>query len=230
MPQTAQPHPAPTADSNFAAARQFVAHGRRRQADEGRESISGPGSFLEAAQPTMTLLNRVIEERQISSILDLGCGDWNWMRHMGLAGRNISYRGWDADPDLIAGLSRDHGKDDRIRFEMRDLTTELFPPNDLVIIRDVLFHLPHEMGQRVITRIRNASRYMIATSFLCQGQNPSWGDCAPVEIEGWGFYTIDLCAPPFSLNPFLAEALREPLCSIRGKPRYVCLFDFGSKP
>ena len=34
MPQTAQPHPAPTADSNFAAARQFVAHGRRRQLDD----------------------------------------------------------------------------------------------------------------------------------------------------------------------------------------------------
>ncbi|PJE29731.1 class I SAM-dependent methyltransferase [Pseudooceanicola antarcticus] len=228
--QSSLPQPDTPSESNFAAARQFVAHGRRKQAEEGRESISGPGSGLEAAQPTMKLLDRVLEERQIRSILDLGCGDWNWMRHMGLAERKISYRGWDADPDLIASLTRAYGEGARIRFEMRDLTSELLPPHDLVIIRDVLFHLPHEMAQRVITRIRNASRYMIATSFFCQGQNPSWGDCAPVEIEGWGFYTIDLCAPPFSLTPFLAEALREPLCTIRGKPRYVCLFDFGSKP
>ncbi|MBT9382571.1 class I SAM-dependent methyltransferase [Pseudooceanicola sp. CBS1P-1] len=213
-------------DSNLDAARAFVDFGMAEQAAGRRESASGPGSALEAARPTLEMLARVIPEQGITSVLDLGCGDWNWMRHLGLphvGGQRLRYTGWEASEALVSQL-QDQFATPEIRFRLGDLTTEPFPQTDLVILRDVLFHLPQDMALRVLARLRRTTRFLITTSFLGMPENE--GLNAYLTIEGWGFYPINLAQPPFSLAPFLLEARAEPLCSARGQPRFVCLFQF----
>ena len=210
--------------TNFSQAREYVEFGLREKSKGNRESASGPGSFLSAAAPTLSLLRKVIDDHDISSILDLGCGDWNWMQHLELrqktTGSPVTYEGWDANEKLIEGLNTHYGIVDQVDFKLRDLVTDTMPPSDLIIIRDVLFHMPVDLAQATIANIKATSRYMIATTFL--GVRDNIG-----PEKAWGFYNINLMIKPFKLNNYLLEAHREPECSWNGFPRFVCLFDFG---
>jgi SAM-dependent methyltransferase len=214
--------------SNFEAARSFAAFGLRERAAGRRESASGPGSARAAAEPALRLLRRTLKERDIRSILDLGCGDWNWMRDLGLPdpglGQRISYEGWEANADLVQELTTRFGKAEEIVFALRDATTEPLPRVDLIIARDLLFHLPTALAASLVARIRTNCRYLLSTSFPATQQN---GDIQPyLPIEGWGFHRINLDLPPFGLADHLEEAVEEPLCAHRGMRRFFCLYAF----
>ncbi len=43
---------------------------------QGRESVSGPGSGLDESKSLRQQLVRVIQERDVSSIVDIPCGDF----------------------------------------------------------------------------------------------------------------------------------------------------------
>jgi len=217
-----------TGNSNFEAARAFVEFGLQEQSAGRRESASGPGSSRAAAAPTLALLQRLLRQYEITSVLDLGCGDWNWMQDLRLpqAGtdRQIRYLGWDASPELVDSLNSHHGQPGLIDFEVKDITTEPLPEVDLVIARDVLFHLPISQAEAVVTQVRRRARYFLSTAYLGELENQDIAGYLP--IEGWGFHRINLNVAPFDLLEDLQEALREPLCSHKGQPRFVCLYAF----
>lgn len=217
-------------DSNFDAARAFVEFGLSEQAAGRRESASGPGSSLAAAEPALRLLRRVLAERDVGSILDLGCGDWNWMRGLGLpeagTGRKLRYEGWDASADLVAQLQADHGRPGEIDFLLRDITTAPLPQVDLVILRDVLFHMPVALATDLLARLRQSTRFLLSTSFLGMERNDDIQAYLP--INGWGFHRINLNVAPFDLAETMQEAVREPLCSNKGRARFFCLYEFAA--
>lgn len=214
--------------SNFDAARAFAEFGLAKRATGARESASGPGSSQDAARPALQLLRRTLRQRPIRTVLDLGCGDWNWMQALGLPGvgqdLNIRYEGWDASPDLIAELTARHGQPGQIDFALRDITTAPLPQVDLIIARDVLFHLPLPQSVPLVARLRQSCRFFLSTSFLTEPDNSDIEGYLP--IEGWGFYRINLNAAPFDLGGQMEEAVREPLCSHKGRNRYACLYGF----
>lgn len=214
--------------SNFDAARSFAEFGLKEKAEGRRESASGPGSARAAAEPALQLLRRTISERDIASILDLGCGDWNWMRDLGLPGaRAIRYEGWDASDTLIADMQATYGQPGLIDFAVKDLTTAPLPPVDLIILRDVLFHMPAALALRVLGRVRAASRYMLSTSFLDMTENADIAAYLP--IDGWGFHRINLNVAPFDLADAMIEAVPEPLCTNKGVARFACLYRFDTR-
>lgn len=216
------------ARSNFDAARSFADFGLERKRQGRRESASGPGSSRNAARPTLKLLRATLRQHSITSILDLGCGDWNWMQHLRLpeAGtdRQISYEGWDASPTLITALNEQFGIEGKIAFKLSDITAQALPKVDLIIIRDVLFHLPLEHSIPLLQRIRESCRYMIATAFLGSPENSDIASYMP--IDGWGFYPINLNAAPFNMSEDMWFAAREPECDHKGLARFVCLYKF----
>ena len=55
------------------------------------ESISGPGSEISNTKAVVKFLNNFIKEQNIKSILDIPCGDFNWMQTVDLSG--IKYIG-----------------------------------------------------------------------------------------------------------------------------------------
>ena len=65
----------------------------------GTESISGPGSNLNMTSSVRLNLNKIIEKYKIKSILDIPCGDFNWMREVDLS--NLVYYGADIVDSLI---------------------------------------------------------------------------------------------------------------------------------
>lgn len=215
--------------TNFDAARQFADFGLIDRDAGNRESASGPGSSRSAAENTIKLLRHTIETRKVRTILDLGCGDWNWMKDVGLHdladGNRVRYQGWDASPKLVEELSATFGVPGAIEFHLRDITTAPIPKVDLIIARDVLFHLPRAITKTLLDRISEACDYFLSTSFLSVAEN---GDISAYnEIEGWGYYNINLNIPPFNLARRMETAEREKLDEKIANPRYICLYNFS---
>jgi len=74
---------------------------------------------------------------EISSLLDLPCGDFNWMRHTDLPG--IDYTGIDIVQPLIERQSGMYTQPGR-RFLRLDISAILCP-DDLILCRDGFVHL-----------------------------------------------------------------------------------------
>jgi len=215
----------PKPASNFEAARRFAEFGLKEKAAGRRDSASGPGSSSKASSDALKFLRRVIREHDVGSILDLGCGDWHWMRHLGLprptGDRTVRYEGWDASGEMVDSLNREFGSE-FVAFGVKDITTEPLPRVDLVIARDVLFHIDTAIVEKMVERIRGSARLFATNSFRGVRQNANIESYMP--IEGWGFHKINLDIAPFDLAPLLVDCVKEKACSHTGDKRYFCLY------
>ncbi len=211
--------------SNFEAARRFAEFGLKEKAAGRRDSASGPGSSSKASGAALKFLRRVIHEHNVASILDLGCGDWHWMRELGLprpsGDRVVRYEGWDASEEMVASLNGEFGSE-FIAFKVRDITTEPLPNVDLIIARDVLFHIDIALVEEMVGRIRGTSRLFATNSFRRVKHNANIEPYMP--IEGWGFHKINLDIAPFNLAPSLVECVEEKAARHTGDRRYFCLY------
>lgn len=128
-----------------------------------RESVSGPGSELSFTAPIREALPRVLRELGVRSLLDLPCGDWNWMRHVDL--RGIEYFGGDIVPELI-DANRAAFAGDSIRFERLDLIADPLPRVDLVFCRDCMIHLSLAEIRAALGNIAaSGSTWLMATTY-----------------------------------------------------------------
>ncbi len=64
------------------------------------ESLSGPGSSLEQTSTVRILLPYIFTKYNVQTILDLPCGDFNWMQKVDLG--SCEYIGADIIQHLIA--------------------------------------------------------------------------------------------------------------------------------
>ncbi len=215
-------------EGNLDAAEAFVEFGLLEKSKGNRESASGPGSSLTSAAAASNLLLRKLRELPIRSVLDLGCGDWNWMQNLGfphpIPGRRITYEGWESSQKLVDALRAKYGQEG-VDFHVRDVSTETFPDVDLIIARDILFHMPPDMALGVVERIKKSCKYLAAPSYLFASENSHFSEY--LGIKGWGYFLINMNAEPFSLEPFLQECVLEPLCQSKKQSRYFCFFNFA---
>ncbi len=189
------------------------------------ESASGPGSSNTIASVSVDLIESTIKENNITSILDLGCGDWNWMKRLNPLFDDVTYEGWDAGQAII-DLNTERYSDTNITFHRKDIITEDYPDVDLIVCRDVLFHLPIEHGSEVVEKIKNSSaKYLISTSFNDVEQNVM-EEKNINGIAGFNFYRINLLTEPFSLGDTIIRSVEEDV-DCGGVKRYICLFELA---
>jgi cyclopropane fatty-acyl-phospholipid synthase-like methyltransferase len=118
----------------------------RRNFWGGKASRSGAGSEGAFAEQKVALLSAIIEELGVTSQLDIGCGDFHWMRQV--APRLDRYVGVDLVEAMVERNAREHGSD-RVRFLRADLSrpgpdrgrVAAAGPFDLVSALDVFGHL-----------------------------------------------------------------------------------------
>ena len=77
----------------------------------GSESLSGAGSDLLQTQIISKRLPEVCKQLGIKSLLDVPCGDFNWMSRVNLTG--IRYTGADIVPQIIQQLNESFKDDSR---------------------------------------------------------------------------------------------------------------------
>lgn len=144
------------------------------------ESKSGPGSSLENTESVRREIVRLVSEREISSIVDIPCGDFNWMSTISKS--FSSYLGADIVEGVIAN--------NRIRypefaFSVIDAVNDEIPRADLIICRDLLVHLNFKDGLRVIENFRKSgSSFLLVTSFIKHSVNSELrGLWRPLNME-----------------------------------------------
>lgn len=172
---------------------------------EGSESRSGVGSTAEMTTSIRERLPDLLHRYEVTSVLDAGCGDFNWMSRVDLKG--VDYVGVEIVVDLVEENRRRHGTEGR-RFECLDVVHDLLPRCDLVLCRDVLYHLSH---RDILAAIANFSRsgatYLLTTTYPETTRN--------VDIVTGAFHRLNLQLPPFSFPPPL-ETLEDSYSEVMG--------------
>lgn len=202
--------------SNFESAKKFVEMKRRHN----QESLSGPGSHKGVTSDAVNFINSVIKKYNIESILDLGCGDWNWFSEVDLA--NCSYIGWDADELMIADNQSKYGAEN-INFFVKDIFNNEYPRVDLIICRDVLFHVEFELSTKLINDAKQKTKFFLST--CSRDIKVNSGIKKYCNIENWGSFEINLNITPFDLLDREIEYKHE--SKIGPRPRYLSLYEFG---
>ena len=120
---------------------------------------SGTGSDAAIADPYCNYVRQFIQENNIKSIVDLGCGDFRVGRR--LVVQNTSYVGIDVVSSLIERNTREFGSEG-IRFQTLNAIDQVPPAGDLCLVRQVLQHLSNEQIMRVL-RNCGSFRYLIVS-------------------------------------------------------------------
>lgn len=167
-------------------------------------SRSGPGSSLEQTRVIRERIPKLLERLNIRTLLDIPCGDFNWMKEIrGDIEPNLSlYIGADIVPELIHE-NRTRYQNSKFRFEVLDLTKDALPRSDLVMIRDCFLHLPFRgIADAIWNAQRSGSTYMLASTYTKPRPN--------LEIENISLLgrAINLSTPPFSF-PEPLELINE---------------------
>ena len=204
--------------SNFASAKQFIKNG----IDTKQESISGGGSTMASTVAFRYFLPKYIKQYGIESILDIGCGDWHWMSTIREEFPDVDYEGWDASEDMIGPMTEKYGTENT-RFEVKDIIENKYPKVDLVIARDVLFHLKEDYLKKVLKNISKAGvKYLLATTFPGLPKNE---ELTPKKYEGWGFRPINLDIEPYNMKDSVITEFKETTAPNRGYYRHVYLYE-----
>jgi hypothetical protein len=155
---------------------------------QNAESKSGLGSTLDYTKPLRRALEVFITSRQVKSILDAPCGDFNWMSKVPLP-LDCSYLGCDIVPDLVDELKQNYPN---FQFRVLDIVHDKIPKADIWICRDVLFHLPLEDCLSVLENfVKSEVEYILIKNFDFPKINTS--------VRPGGFRFLNMRLPPFNL-------------------------------
>lgn len=156
----------------------------------GTESLSGKGSDLLQTSEIRQQLPMVCRELDIRTMLDIPCGDFNWMKHVDLG--TITYIGADIVSDLIAHNSRNEMSN--TRFCNLNLLKHKLPKVDLVFCRDCLVHFSFRDTFAALHNVcQSGSAYLLTTTFTGRRRNH--------DIPTGSWHPLNLQSPPFSFPP-----------------------------
>ncbi len=153
-----------------------------------KESVSGPGSNLRETAILRTQLPKLLKQYSIASILDLPCGDFNWMRMLDLDG--ITYIGGDiVEAIVIENQTKYHQKN--VVFKKINLLEDKLPKVDLILCRDCLVHFSYKDIHRALEQIKNSGSTYLLTTTYPEKKNK--------DIVTGGWRPLNLNSAPFLL-------------------------------
>lgn len=152
------------------------------------ESASGLGSSLAATTSIRAQLPSLLRSLDCTSLLDIGCGDFNWMRHVEL---DCRYIGVDIVEQVISQNQLLYGSP-MVDFQCLDASSDLLPVAvDVVLCREVLFHLSFKHALALVSNVgATNSRFFIATHIPAERPNS--------DTYTGGFRPLDLRKKPFA--------------------------------
>jgi hypothetical protein len=122
---------------------------------------SGGGSSVAATTPLRDRLPALLAELQAKTFMDVGCGDYTWMRTLELP---CPYIGVDIVASVIEANQAAFG-DDRHAFFQRNAIGDDLPEAEVVLCRDMIFHLSLADGQSALRNILSKDRrFLISTT------------------------------------------------------------------
>ena len=163
--------------------------------------LSGPGSTLENTKVYSTVLTKFIYDNSCKSVLDLGCGDLTWIpKTIFFNDDSIKYTGI----DIVQSLINSHLlKFPKKHFLCKDISTcNDFDNVDIIIIRDVIFHLKNKDILSIFENIKNKFKFLIITS--CNN------DINTDNFNQWHFAMKNILIGPFNKSQNFLIKIEEP--------------------
>lgn len=157
------------------------------------ESFSGDGSTLEVTRKLANELPILIGKYEITTILDIPCGDFNWMKYVLSQSSIDRYIGGDIVERLTDCNSKKY-EDKNISFQHLDIINDKLPKVNLVIVRDCFIHLSLQQISKSLANIkRSGSKYILLT------QSP--GCKENIDISPGHGALRNFFIPPFGFPP-----------------------------
>jgi len=126
--------------------------------DKNGKGHSGHGSIPENTEEIKGMIEYFIDILKIKTILDIGCGDWQYMSRVNLNG--IKYIGIDASKSVIAENNKLYSTNN-IKFLHGNICDMDISFTDLIIVKDVLMHLSNSDINTILEKIYNKCKYAI---------------------------------------------------------------------
>ena len=163
------------------------------------ESRSGSGSTLDQTKPFIPKLESLFHQLDIKIILDLPCGDFNWMQLVKLPD-HCQYIGADVVKTLVDINNEKYANATR-SFHHLNICDDKLPLADLIFCRDCLVHLSCVDIKRALVNIKQSGiQYLLATTFTHHGPNRE-SVLVNMELGLCGWQPLNLQIEPFNFPP-----------------------------
>lgn len=156
------------------------------------ENSSGEGSTLTNTEAYRACLQQLLGDKNIQSVVDLGCGDWEFSQAINWDG--IRYLGLDVVKSVIEKNQKKFTQPN-ISFIQIDGTQSPLPPADLLICKDVLQHLSNEDVWEIVNQFPKF-KYCLITNDV----DPDSLSSSNPQIPRGHLRPLDLTQPPFCLT------------------------------
>jgi hypothetical protein len=190
------------------------------------ESRSGDGSTILQTRKIREEIERIVKIYNIHSIMDVPCGDFNWMKQVNL--RDVKYIGGDIVKMVIDENNRVYGNDKR-RFIQINICNDICEKSDLIICRDCLVHLSFEDGLKALKNFKKSgSKYLLITTFPQHNKNLEDVYVGSQKRGLFGWQPLNLSLPPYNLPPPI-EIINEG-CTEQGNfgDKSLALYDLST--
>ncbi len=171
------------------------------KAPDGRQYCSGFGTIDPNVEKYIEILKNFINEFEIKSIFEIGCGDFTVMKSV-LSQSDIRYTGSDIVKSLIAYLTASYGNENVRFIHMDAINSEKYPVADLCIIRQVLQHLSNAQISEIIRKTKKY-KFVIITEHVPlnpKHKNDDKITSGYIRLQNHNTSGVFLDAPPYSLN------------------------------
>ena len=145
----------------------FTSIYRKKEWGENKNFTLYSGSGSHNNEIILPYINKIIEflEKENLTILDLGCGDFNVGKHF--INYAKEYIAVDVVEEVIKLNREKYSEISNLQFIKLDITKDVLPLADVVIIRQVLMHLSNESILNFIDNLKKYNyKYLIITESL----------------------------------------------------------------
>ena len=159
------------------------------------ESRSGTGSSLSQTACLRQELAELLKEFLVRRLLDIPCGDFNWMKEVPFP-LGLVYVGGDIVEEMVITNGARYGNDS-VSFRKMNILRDPLPRVDLVVCRDCFIHFGFEDIFDAIRNLkRSGSTYLLTTHWAGVRDN--------LDIRtGQRGRPLNLTRPPFDFPPAL---------------------------
>lgn len=151
---------------------------------------SGSGSTELRTRSYRNFLQSFMALNRVSSVLDLGCGDWQFSEHIDWS--SVHYTGIDVSNVVLVNTKR--FSRDGIEFLHLDACVDPLPNADLLIAKDVFQHWSNQDVSTFLPRLQGFRFALITNGFATSGDHRTNTDIQPGRWR-----PIDVSTQPFNL-------------------------------
>jgi SAM-dependent methyltransferase len=152
---------------------------------------SGVGSAPDATEPYRAVLAELLPASDVSSVVDVGCGDWQLGSLVDWSA--VDYLGLDVVPVVIE-RNRARFAKPGVRFEVRDARLQPPPSGDLLLAKDVLQHWSNADAAAFMRTNLRRYKYCLITNDV---ESTHWDGDVNHDVLLGEWRTMDLEKEPF---------------------------------